>query len=570
MFMRKKEFFAALACCLSVVSGAQGVDYSQGVFIVNEDWYGHQNSTVNFLTDEGEWVYRCFQQENPGMELGCTNQYGTIYGDKFYFVAKQEQDPGSLVKGGRFTVCDAKTMKCLKQFPVISVNESGVSNADGRAFLGVDEHKGYISTSNGIYVYDMDAMEITGQVAASGNPEDDGYGSLYRGQTGTMVRVDEHVFAVHQNEGILVIDAEADVVERVIGGPDGWGYGSVVLSKDGSLWASVANPTGNGQAAPFIMKINPVTCDTVRIDMPDGIYPPANSWYAWTPDGFCASKQQNVLYWNGGPNSWFSNSKIFKYDIDKDEFEVFIDLEAEGLSWNLYGCSIRIHPVTDEAYISLYHTFSDPAFITRAYDNEGNVVHEYPMIENYWFPSLPVFPDNELPVANPMEEQIVDVDGGEVEIPLQGVASDSDNMDAGIIKTLKNVSAPELVEAEVACGSLWVTPKGKEGDADIIIGLNSNGKLAEAVVRIVVKSVDTGIEAAGRAKGCVAYAVGNDIHVKGCGGQRFVLCAMDGRVADAFACTSDDHCATVDVPSGYYILKSVDAHENITFKLTIK
>ena len=32
------------------------VDYTKGTFIVNEDWYGHQNSTVNFLTDNGEWV----------------------------------------------------------------------------------------------------------------------------------------------------------------------------------------------------------------------------------------------------------------------------------------------------------------------------------------------------------------------------------------------------------------------------------------------------------------------------------------------------------------------------------
>ena len=60
------------------------MDYSQGTFIVNEDWYGHQNSTVNFLTHDGEWHYRVFQTENPGHELGCTTQFGTIYGDKFY------------------------------------------------------------------------------------------------------------------------------------------------------------------------------------------------------------------------------------------------------------------------------------------------------------------------------------------------------------------------------------------------------------------------------------------------------------------------------------------------------
>ena len=90
------------------------MDYSQGTFIVNEDWYGHQNSTVNFLTQDGEWHYRVFQTENPGHELGCTTQFGTIYGDKFYLVSKQERDPGAKITGSRFAVCDAKTMKVIK------------------------------------------------------------------------------------------------------------------------------------------------------------------------------------------------------------------------------------------------------------------------------------------------------------------------------------------------------------------------------------------------------------------------------------------------------------------------
>ena len=51
------------------------VDYTKGTFIVNEDWFGHQNSTVNFLSDDGKWTLRAFQKENPGHELGCTSQF---------------------------------------------------------------------------------------------------------------------------------------------------------------------------------------------------------------------------------------------------------------------------------------------------------------------------------------------------------------------------------------------------------------------------------------------------------------------------------------------------------------
>ena len=159
------------------------VDYTQGVFFVNEDWYGHQNSTVNFLTADGEWIYRVVQKENPGVELGCTNQYGAIYGDRFYLIAKQDKDPGASIAGGRLTICDAKTMKVLKQFANISVDGNGNSNADGRGFLGVDEHKGYVGTSNGIYVLDLDALELRGVVTGSENNQ------LYDGEVGNMFDV---------------------------------------------------------------------------------------------------------------------------------------------------------------------------------------------------------------------------------------------------------------------------------------------------------------------------------------------------------------------------------------------
>ena len=195
------------------------MDYSQGTFIVNEDWYGHQNSTVNFLTHDGEWHYRVFQTENPGHELGCTTQFGTIYGDKFYLVSKQERDPGAKITGSRFAVCDAKTMKVIKEFKYIAQNAEGKSIADGRSYLPVDEHKGYIGTSNGIWIYDSDKMTIGKQIEGSGNPNADGYGELYYAQIGTMVRANDLVFAVHQQYGLLIIDPKTDKIIRTIAAP---------------------------------------------------------------------------------------------------------------------------------------------------------------------------------------------------------------------------------------------------------------------------------------------------------------------------------------------------------------
>ena len=48
----------------------EAVDYSQGIFFVNEDWYGWDNGTINFLTNDGRMFYRVFRRENPDEKLG--------------------------------------------------------------------------------------------------------------------------------------------------------------------------------------------------------------------------------------------------------------------------------------------------------------------------------------------------------------------------------------------------------------------------------------------------------------------------------------------------------------------
>lgn len=473
------------------------VDYSKGTFIVNEDWYGHQNSTLNFLTDDGEWIYRVIQKENPGVELGATVQYGAIYGDKFFIIAKQPKDPGASIMGGRITICDAKTMKVLKQIENIAVDDNGSSIADGRGFLGVDEHKAYVGSSNGIYVLDLDSLKITGSVSGAGNDSDDPYQQLYGGQIGNMVRVNNRVFAVHQKNGLLIINPATDEVEKTVEAPEGWGFGSVVLSKDGNLWLSLAASSGSGQADTRIVKLNPATLEQTIIECPEGIFGPANTWYAWTPDCFCASKQNNVLYWNGGNSSWFSGKTVYKYDIDSNTFSTFIDYNDDPDGWQIYGCSFRVNPVTDEAIVSLYKGYGDPTYVVRKYNNEGKQTAEYSMISNYWFPSLPVFPDNEAPVVADISPVSITTDDGTT-VSLKDVATDADNMDAAIVKTVKKVSDEKVLKAEMADGDLVITPL-KAGKADITIQINSNGKLAETVVSVEISEA-TDIDAVEGAK----------------------------------------------------------------------
>lgn len=411
----------ALFMSLAAVSAAaEDMDYTKGIIFINEDWYGHQNSTVNYLLPDdpdGEYFhYRVIQTENPGVELGCTNQYGAIWNGRLYMIAKQDKDPGASIVGGRISVADASTMKMIKQLRII--DPSG-AQCDGRAFVGVSDTKGYVSSSNGMWILNLETLEIDGQVEGSANPNaggdndrppSDPTGSLYFGQTGTMMLAAGKVFAVHQQYGMLVVDPATDKVVQVLDmgivddaveqdtgtrprRPSGIGS-TIVRSKDGNLWYSAAkNVQGTGVALPYIIRLDPETLEreVIRIEGED-MYPPSNSWYAWTPDPFCASSVNNTLYWCGGQNSWFTNYRIFKYDIDSRKIEKILDFSQQDGDWHVYGCSLGIHPETDEVYASLCHKFVDPTYVTRRYDSGGNLIKEYPMISGYWFPSMPVFP----------------------------------------------------------------------------------------------------------------------------------------------------------------------------------
>ena len=489
------------------------------------------------------------QQENPGVEVGCTSEFGTIYGNRFYVISKQDQDPGAGIAGGRVTVCSAADMKLLKQIRILSTDPEATSGADGRGFVGVDEHKGYVGSSDGIFVVNLDDFTITGKVTGSGNGADNDYDAFYGGQIGTMVRVNEYVYAVHQDKGLLVIDPATDKVVEVIEAPDGNGFGSVVLSKDGNLWLSLT-------ADRSIMKLDPATHETTVIALPDGINGPANSWYAWTPDGFCASTQSNVLYWNGGDSSWFSGYRVFKFDIDNGTFTKIVDLQADGENWQIYGCSMRVDPESDDLYTSLFHSWGDQTYILRQYDADGNKIEDHSMIANYWFPAMPVFPDVAEPVIADFEATI-----GMSEpttLNLDEIVSDDDNVPASIVKTVKSVDngANSEISAEVVNGKLLITPVKASAyeTCKILLQANSNGKLCEKYINVTFDP-NTGILDTQVARKSLVAVYGNEVTVNGAaaGSDVMVYSASGTLVATAKASAGS---ALITLPAaGIYIVK---------------
>lgn len=435
------------------------VDYTQGVFIVNEDWFGHRNSTTNYLTRDGKFVY------NNTTEIGATACFGAAWGNRYYIIAKQAKDGGAKVEGGRITICDANTMRIIKQIKDID------GDNDGRSFCGVDEHKAYVSTSKGIYTLNLDELTVGTAVKNA-----DG-GDAELGECGNMVRLGDYVYATEYGKSLRIIDCNTDRIVATISSAKVY---SITMSKDGQLWVS----TDKG-----ISRVNTETNKLETISLPEGINVPANSYKAWCPDGLCASMQNNVIYWTSV--SW-NILKVFKYDINNNEFAKVVDLTNDADKWKMYSASnLRVDPVTDNLYVSLFKDWGSQDYAVRIYNNKGTQLNEYELTQKYfWFPGMFVFPDVEDPIAGKMDAVTVE-ENQEVKVDLATVCSDADNFQAAIIKTVKDVSKENIATATVKDGKLVV--KGlKEGSTVVTLNFCSNGISTKTTVRFFVTKA-TGI-----------------------------------------------------------------------------
>lgn len=442
--------------------------YTNGVFFVNEDWFGHNNSTVNFLDKKNGWHYRIFQVANPGHELGCTSQFGTVYGGNMFIVSKQEKDKSANIVGSRLAVADAVTMKVKAEIQKISENKN---NTDGRAFVGINDSTGYISSSSGIYIFDIKNMKMKDTITYNSETF---AGERYNEETGNMIRVGNRVFAIMRNKGILIINPLNHTLEQVIKG----NYGSVVLGKDGAVWVSTDEMNNRGKT---LIKLNPYSLKKEEISLPESASIPC-SWYAWTADGFCASNQTTSLYWHEG--GWAAK-KIFRYKIgdiasvDKPIFNADNDMPG----WKIYSAGMRVDPVTDEIYISMFKEFGSKDYKVIKLDSDGKLLEEYPMDNHYWFPAMPVFPDNFEPVIDDsFSDMLLKKD---TVLYLGDKVTDKDNFDAAIIKTF-TLDNSNIVDVDIINDSLKIVPKGVNGTVKLILIANSNGKIAKKTINVQI------------------------------------------------------------------------------------
>ncbi|MCD7973856.1 MAG: DUF5074 domain-containing protein [Candidatus Azobacteroides sp.] len=543
-----------LLCYLSANAGLN-VDYTKGIFFLNEDWFGHTNSSLNFMTAEGEFLYRVYTEANPGEAFGCTAQFAAIYGDKLYVISKQKAEAGDTdyIPGGRIVVADAITLKKIKGI-------DNIGGSDGRSFLGVDKKTAYIGTSNGIFLFDLEELAVGDLIEGT-----DGASGLYSSQTGMMVRAGRYVFAAKQGEGVLVIDATTHRIHTVIAEAD---IVTLTRSKDGRVWAARNDA---------FVKINPYTLETETIAFPEGVTIVA-SWPAWNAGSLCAGVRENVLYFTNQGNFGFNGETVRKYYIDSGEFDpsFFIlpdqtDEEGKILRYRqtFYGAGVRVDPASENLIITTTETGGSSHYqknwVHIVSGNSGELIDTKELDAYYWFPAMPFFPNNTLPETIDLTEWNPE-EGESYSLWLGGVVVNKENPDLGTVESVLSNSDESLVSAILEDDMLLLTPlSGEAGTATIILQFNSNGQLIPHAIEVKIGMV-SGLKG-GLQSGSYYRMSGKTLFVYAGSGEKVILSDLQGRILYSMVATEKELVIPSNtLPEGIYLLHIGGINHKIIIK----
>ena len=134
-------------------------------------------------------------------------------------------------------------------------------------------------------------------------------------------------------------------------------------------------------------------------------------------------------------------------------------------------------------------------------------------IKRYWYPAMFIFPDNEAPIVEDIEDVTIE-DENPVEITLADKVTDDDSNNAAIIKSISNVENSAIVKADIVRGNLVLTPLNK-GNTVVEIAFNSNGKVVTESVNVsVIADIVTSIQINATEKANV-FAVSGNIMITG-------------------------------------------------------
>ncbi len=538
--------------------------YEDGTIILNEEWYGHTNGGMNYVTADGDIIYQAYERENPFQSFGCTSQFGTIWGGKFLVSSKQPADGGDVLPGGgELVIVDAKTLK--RTGSILELQYGTESRADGRAIAGAGLNKIYQGSTNGIYIIDIENAKITGKVMGI-----EGDGELYEGQVGDMINAGRYVFGIKQSTGVLIIDTTTDAIVKII---EESGIQGIVQSADGNVWyaTTVSSQTN------FVC-LNPTTFEEIkRVILPAANGTVACSWGAWRSTNLFASKNENVLWFlTGSGGITGGGSSIYKWNLEESLDDIVPFFQLTGLpgsnsrtSQAFYGTqgydsrSNTLIVLTVDNGSSGHYRYAWTHFVNG---DTGEIEKTIELEPYYWFQGMPVFPDKY--TAEFSEELLsgitLDIADEPKVIDLTEAVTDKDNLDSNIMFSLtSDQDADSPIEATLDGNSLTITPKAT-GTAKVSVSALSNGRLTEEELTVSVSDmsvIDTVLNSA------VSIIVkGHDLEIRGGEGMTFVIYNTLGQSVGSIYADSQVCTASVGLVAGIYVVKC----DQQSFKVIVK
>lgn len=374
-------FRKSLIVSLTMLSaGALGAtDFSRGMLIVCEGQYGADYGSVAFFGEDGSRIYRAFSKQNQGYYLGTTSQSGCCCDGKVYIVSKEAAG------GGFITSMEASSLKyngALTELP---------RHTQAFYLSAISPEKGYLSTSEGLYIIDLKNMAVTGRVTAPG---------LSSGMFGQSLMLDGKLFAVSRRDGIVVVDVETDEVMKII--PVS-GATAVTCSDTGRVFVGTTESTGEiveiSSADLYVRKIDIEGIDASMTDV----------WESWTLQPFVYDDAHGALLM-----ARRYSSTVGRYDPERKEYiSDFIILPAATGEFDnsLYGQGISMNPydgsVTIIAAEAAGDYFNGCFRVYSADSRTGELISDktVEMPEGYWFPAQVLYPAAVSSLASPIKEE---------------------------------------------------------------------------------------------------------------------------------------------------------------------
>ena len=372
--------------------------------------------------------------------------------------------------------------------------ESPDSIYDGRSYCAVTPDKGYVSTSAGIFVFDVPTMSITGAIDGTLSSAKGDYNSLYKDQCGDMVRFGQYVFAVQQGRGLHVIDPATDAIVTTLEFPN---IVTAFVTAGGNLYVAnnsreIYDYSGGPYEANFT-RIDPVTLMPAEVHQLDGTHGAISSWGAWRACMVCVDPHAERVYY---AYDEYQNS-ISSYDFTTRTFTDALVTLPDGveINWDgtvekqgLYASAISFDPHTGDMVVQTteaaplsYQNFNHNWVLF--YDsNTLELKRQVRLRDAYWFPAMAVYPD----VCEPtlfIEEQMLK-QGETTVIDLLHAVGDADNMAALAVSTAS--SADEGVLRATVAGTDLVLEGVATGRTTVTVTTDSNGKMATRTFTVTV------------------------------------------------------------------------------------